>query len=420
MRLILPLLFVLVTVIVLSVVFSDDASSDYWNCNYEIPITVSNLGQSDFTNIRIQFDMSPSTLIDMGFMQADADDTYLQDGSTTLLHTALGLGTPSATWTGLITSLGALNQKDIIMYTGEAAAPARDQGWLGAQNDYTYAADDASLDLTSGFMLSAELILYHAAGGTYNYDNPIISKKGGYELIIDGTPAYVFSTWTGTGAAISGGTGTPNGRGYFNNIVTASSSDPHWYLVASPNDVTWIGAATPSTVEDSFVTTITEGADITSNVTISYRVGFNGGTGVATATPFLFSAPEGTVLGTPQTIPSAMTTYTEALAWSGGSEVELGILLDYVSGTSTARCSRLYGACDWTSPGTKTSITVVAATGSEDTVLAWFDGTNMFLDSALSGQVSGTPPSGACFVNDDPVYTLEVDAWFKTVGVATP
>lgn len=419
MKFFVPLLVVLVFVVVMSILLAGTASGDYFNCNYQVPITVTNLGQYDFTNVRIQYDMTPSTLISMGFMDSDADDTYLQDGSTTLYHTALGLGTPSATWTGLVTSLGALNQKELILYTGESAPAARDQGWLGAQNDYTYAHDDATLDLTSSFMLSADVILYHAAGGTYQYENPVISKKGAYELVVDGTPAYVFSVWTGTGAAVAPGTGTPNGRGYFNNIVTASGDQPHWYLVGSTNDSTWVGAGTASTVEDSYVTTITEGADITSNITVYYRIGFGGGSGTCTATPFLYSAPEGAVLGTPQTVPSAFTTYNEALAWGGGSEVELGILLDYTSG-SVAMCSRLYGTMNWTEPGTKTSITVVAPTGSVDTVRAWFDGSNMYLDSTGSGQVSGTPASSACYVNDDPVYTLELDAWVDDVRISTP
>ncbi len=421
MKFTVPLIFVLVAVILLSVIFASTASSDYFNCNYQVPITVTNLGQAPLTNVRVQYDMNPSTMISMGFMGAHADDTYLQDGSTTLLHTALGLGTPSATWTGLVTTLGGLNQKELIMYSGESSPAARNQGWLGAQNDYTYARDDATLDLTANFMLSAELVLYREASGTYLYENPIISKKGSYELIVDGTPSYVFSVWTGTGAAVVGGTGTPNGRGFSNNIVTASSAEPHWYLVGSPNDSTWVGAGTTSTVTDSYVTSIPEGITFDLGATtVYYRVGFGGGTGVATITPFLWSAPEGAELGTPQVIPSAQTTYNEAIPWTGGSEVEFGIIIDYTSGGSVAQCSRLYATTDWTLPGTKTSIAIAAPIETEDTVRAWFDGTNTFLDSNISGQASGTPASATCYVNDDPIYTLEVDAWIDDVAITTP
>lgn len=398
----------------------------YFNCDYVMPITVVNSSVSTVTNARIQFELNPDTLIGLGMIKtAEADDTYLQNGGTTLEHVALGLDTNSVTWTGLLPSLSGYGQASLDLFMGELNPGTRNQSWIGQYNDYTWAYDDNTLDLATGFQLSCDITLLSIPNsGSPNQD--IISKAGNYELVVQGTTGgtaeYVFTVWSGTGADISPATGTPAARGYYTDmLLTSDSSKPHWYLVGSPNDTTWVGLSTSGSdsisASDSFPTNITYGSEITiAATTVYYRVGLNSGTGVSEAIPFLYSGPTGLVWGTTQTVPSAFITYSDAIPYSGGTDFEVGIRFLWASG-SKPRCSRLYGTTDIQEPGTKTSVALAAIVDTEVSLKGWYGGANIVIDDGTVQVISGTV-TGSCYQNSNPVHLLEVDALMDNPSIS--
>jgi len=409
--------------LVLSIVSIPVVKANYVNCAFSMPITVENEGSTDLTNVRVQFEISPASLVDLGMMLSDADDTYLQDGSTTLDHVAMQLsGTQNVTWTGLLSSINGNSHKEITLWMGFPAAGTRSQAWLGDVDDYTWAADSATLDLTDDFELRTTMTLFDVP----SRGRPLISKKGSYELWLNpASPSYEFSVWTGTGAATSDEVGTPNYNGYDQGLTyTSNSGSEPWQLVADSSDNTWIGiqsGSPPVTVSgrSSFETTLPEGCTITvAAVDVTYRVGFGGNSGTGVATPYAYSPQHGISWGGTQAVPSAMTTYSDAIPFPGGSDVQAGILLEWRSG-SPVLCSRLWLDTDVLNPGSKSTVAVAAATGTEETVLGWFDGSNIFIQAA-AGQSVGTPTGALCFVNEDPVYALMVAGKFNDVSISTP
>jgi len=402
----------LLTVIVCSTIM---VSADYFNCAWQQVITVENSGSSTETNARIQFTMNPLNLISLGMLKPSTDDSYLQDGAVTLYHVATVLSGTNSTWLGNVTSIGAYSSKSLTLFYGEGSPSARDQKWLGDYSDVTWADDSVTLDLSQDFELSTDITLYTApTSGTAH----IISKMGSYSLDLTTTPEYVFTVWTGTAAAVTASGGTPNGVGTYTNLPIASSgTTPHWSLVSDGSDATFVGGTPGATAQDTYITTVADGAVISSS-TVFYRIGFNGGTGVATAIPILYSSQTGTIVGTPQAVPSSFTTYSEALAWTGGSDVEVGLRLLSTSG-SPPLCSEAWVTCNWVGPGSSTAISLAATTGTELQVSAWYDGANMHLANGITTTSSGTLTAN-CFVNRDPLYTLMAHAAFDNLEIAVP
>ena len=168
--------------------------------SYQSEITVENTNASAYYG-RVLAEVNARALMLGGYIQqADAQDVLVTQNGTEENVTALGLTEVDPLWIYDYTSIPANTSITKLMYIGNATA-TRSQIWIGSSEDTCYANYDASLDFpgTSTFELSCNITpKIMPATGEEDY---IIARPGVYELIVNGTPSYIFRVFENNGSS---------------------------------------------------------------------------------------------------------------------------------------------------------------------------------------------------------------------------
>jgi len=386
------------------------AVANYYSCDYVVPIEVVNNSSTAKSDLRIQFTMGPSSLVDLGMMQPDADDTYLMDGSNQLYHTATSLNSGTGTWLGEISSLGANSRKELNMWLGFPNAGTRSQWWLGDAEDVAYVPDDATLDKSGNVALGLDAYFHQFPSS--GSSNALLAKTGNYSLTLDGTPAVVFTLWVGTGAATSS-PGSPSGVGEYSQLSVEGATS-NYLAVRDTSDSTYVYSS--SEEYDTYkIEGVPEGSAVTT-VTVSIRAAGSPSMAGDFVTPLLYSPQTGLVEGSTISITGSLADYSQAVAWSGGSDLQIGVKTS--PNTNTIRVSKVWASIGYTEPGPTTTLSLPVSADTEYTIGAWRDGNDMYLSTG-SVQTSGSV-SGSLFVNDEALRVVESDGRFRNLVVSTP
>jgi|GEM_PF-2672967 hypothetical protein len=191
--LIIPVIFSFLLVFGLSLAVALD---DY---NYSMRIDLENTGSTEISG-PFTFEIDAETLVNGHYIQADADDVIISTASGTENLCAMALASGTASWRLMPLSIPAYASEVRTLYFGDTTA-TRDQRWISSSSDTCTVSDDNTLDFdTEEFLLQAELFL----SGTPSAEQPIIAKDGNYELVVTGSPNFVFRVWaSGTSSEVS-------------------------------------------------------------------------------------------------------------------------------------------------------------------------------------------------------------------------
>jgi len=386
------------------------AVANYYSCDYVVPIEVINNSSTAKTDLRIQFTMGPSSLVDLGMMQPDADDTYLMDGATQLYHTATSLNSGTGTWLGEVSSLGANSRKELNMWLGYPNAGTRSQWWLGDSEDVAFISDSSDLDMPGNVALGVDAYFHQFPA--VGEEDALVTKAGNYALYVDGTPSVVFTLWVGTGAATSS-QGSPSAAGEYTQLSVEGAAS-NYEAVNDTSDSTYVYGT--SELYDTYETQgVYYGSSITT-VTVNIRAMGSPSMAGDFITPLLYSPQTGLVQGSTVSITSSFADYSQVVAWSGGSDIQVGVKT--TPNANTVRVSKVWTSVSYTEPGTPTSLSLPIVADTEYTLGAWRDGNNMYLSTGLA-QTSGSI-SGSLFVNDEPLRVVESDGRFRNLVVSQP
>lgn len=198
--------------------------------NYYVRVDIHNTGATTLTE-RIVTTINADGLVDGGYIQSDAEDVTLTNSGAEAVITATDLTSTTADWYLDYVTLSPGAQTSRLIWMGKPTA-TRDQQWIANEGDSNYAADDATLDITTGLELNCNLYL----SGTPSGEKELISKEENYELVVNGSPSAILNVWTPITTA--------DATTYYDNITDQSAS-------LFPSDegmqITWLSDADDAT-----------------------------------------------------------------------------------------------------------------------------------------------------------------------------
>lgn len=177
--------------------------------NYRAKITISNTCTDNYDD-RILFELNAKSLVDLGWIQPDADDVALATtGDSQLKMTSKDLSIDSSVWLLDYIEIPALSSTTEWLWLGNPTMTS-DQVWVASGSDTIAISDHNDLDLEKDFMLNATVTVIGTPPGS-GIKFPIIDKvpasgtPTGYGLyLVSGTPTFRFEIYgSGTEAAVS-------------------------------------------------------------------------------------------------------------------------------------------------------------------------------------------------------------------------
>lgn len=393
------------------------AASGY---RYYVRIDIHNTGEATVTD-RVQITMPADTLVDDSYIQADAEDVALTAAGVAQDITAKDLGSDSAVWLLDYVTLGAGYQVSRHIWMGDPSA-ARDQVWIGIEDDAVTVADAASLDITTGLEIDADIYLDDLPSGERN----ILSKQGNYALTVDSSD---FNLYAFTGEATE--TLYPNADGashtcYVNsNPGTANNYQEVDETPASDADyVNTPDSGIPNTGEDIYNLDNSGlgDTDYIYSVTVHYRsmtIGYDG-----TATPEVYLGST-SYYGDASNLTGSFVSYsytwfTNPATGKRWDDDDLDSLQAGISlychkefSTDVTYCSQLYVTVDYSSAAQYVVSSISASTGSWVAIEATYNGTALAITDGSSSD--SNPLVGALNTSTDDLLLFDLTAKLDSV-----
>lgn len=353
--------------------------------NYYIPVTFSNSTGADITG-RYIYTINADGLVDGGFMQADGDDMRfdVETDATSELSTINTLDSSSAVWCTDYFSVPANGSVVKYIWVGNLSATARDQVWVANYEDVSYAADAASLDITTNLTVSSDIYLDDLP----TREQPILYKPGNYLLSVDSANFNMYG-FTADGTEVL----RPNAAGAYNECdATGGAGGPNNYQEvdeAAANDADFVNTTTNTAETDIDAYNLDNTGlgvnDFIHSVTVTYRCA-DLSADPTYATPLLYVGGS-LYYGTQTTTTAAYTNYTYTWYLNPNTDgmwlqsdldaLQAGIKLQNTGNNNYVACSQLFVTVYYTAAASVFQASIAGTIDAWVSLEGSYDGANV-------------------------------------------
>ena len=381
--------------------------------SYQSKITIANDSATAWDD-RITFTINAKALEDGGYT-TNGVDVAIENEYITVMN----LTSNAATWIMDYTQIPAYTNAVKIMWLCNGSA-TRDQVFITSELDNCYAIGTPMLNFTgtATFELAAEVEPVNApAAGSECF---ILGKTGVYELLLNGTPSYIFRVYNNNGGTATADqdpdeliSNTCDITGVLPGLL--SDSNDATYIYEEHTETCVVGLPEPVLNSGLNVGTVTVrirgeevGAPLTSTVQPSLR--YTGGNWDDGATVNLTGAWAWHDV--------VFTVDPDGLPWAieNMGDLELKLSLD---GQAWAYVSEAYIQIEGTLPGDPTEVTIAATLNSEVPLSGYY------IMGTIIGISDGTTTSGgtataALHANGANIHVGQFDGYINNARVTTP
>ena len=380
--------------------------------SYQSKITIANDDAAAW-NDRITFTINAKALEDGGYTTNGVDVAIENE-----YITAMDLTNNAATWIMDYTQIPAYTNAVKIMWLCNGSA-TRDQVFITSEHDNCYALGTPMFNLTgtATFELAAEVEPVHSpSAGSECF---ILGKPGVYELLLNGTPSYIFRVYSNNGGTAAADQDPDE---LISNTCDVVGSLPG--LLSDSSDATYIweehlescvvGVEPPALVDGLNVGT----------VTVRFRAQESGAPTTSTVRPSLRYTGGAWDDGTTISVTTSWAWYEDVFAtdpedkpWAIENMGDLQLKL-YLIGEAFAYVSEAYIQIEGTLPGDAAQVTIAAALDTEVTLSGYYNvGIIGISDGATT---SGGTATAALHTNDANIHAGEYDGYINNARLSTP